>query len=219
MSDDYRTDPFDPQPPPIPDDRRPYPYDDRRRDYPYDDRRPVDAGRFPPLPSWLARKHLRPDEQVVWVAGPRLNPSWERFVTHPLFFVAGLVLGALCIGAGMTAPGLMMPVAAPPAFMLAVGSLIIVGHYCGYFTRLVATNYRVLILQGYEVCRRWSIDELPRHMVRYRRMGDVDTGPTIDLDAMKTLLGGASDQFVDAKTILSFGKEINRMRGRQDDRR
>jgi len=36
----------------------------------------------------------------------------------------------------------------------------------GYFTRLVVTNYRLLILQGYEVCRSWSIHHLPRSLIR-----------------------------------------------------
>ena len=220
MADDHRTDPFDAQPPPLPDERRTYPYDDRRRDYAYDDRAPEYAARFPPLPSWLARKHLRPDEQVVWVAGPRFNPSWERYFTHPLLFVAALFLGALCVILGMAASSVAGAVAVcgATAFVIVVGSLAVLGLCCGYFTRLVATTHRVLILQGYEACRQWGIHQLPSHMVRYRRMGDVDSGPTIDVDAMKTMLGGASDQFVDAKTILSFGKELNRMR-RPDERR
>ena len=36
---------------------------------------------------------------------------------------------------------------------------------------------------------------------------------------MTTMLGGSSDQFVDAKTILSFGKQINRLKGGEGDRR
>ena len=233
MSDDFRTDPFDPQPPPIPDDRqREYPYDDRRSDYPYDDRRsdyPYDdrpPGRSrpsAPLPSWLARKHLHPDEQVLYVGGPRFNPSLERYITHPLLFVAALALGAVCAGFGWTMerqhPG-TLAVGVLAAFGLFIGSIIVLGLCCGYFTRLVATNRRVLILQGYEVCRRWHVHELPRHMVRYGRLEDGrDGAPTIDLNAMKTMLGGSSDQFVDAKTIMAFGKQINRMRGRDDDRR
>ena len=182
MSDDFRIDPFA-QPPEIPDDDRGrgYPYDDRRPNYRDDNRRPEQSRRFPPLPPWLARKHLRPDEQVVWVAGPRFNPSWEKYVTHPLLFVAALALGAVCLGAGWTMDnsGGMMAAGGVAAFVLVIGSIIVLGLCCGYFTRLVATNHRLLILQGYEVCRRWNIDDLPRHMVRYgRRDGGESTRPS-----------------------------------------
>ena len=93
MSDDFLTDPFDAQPP---SDSR----DIRHRDYRDDDRRSVRFRRSAPLPSWLARRLLRDGEQVTFVAGPRFNPSWEKYVTHPLLFLAALGLGVLCVGTG-----------------------------------------------------------------------------------------------------------------------
>src|SRR6266508_669464 len=50
----------------------------------------------PPLPPWLARRLLREDETVTWVRGPRFNPSWERYVTHPVLFLLALVISAAC---------------------------------------------------------------------------------------------------------------------------
>ena len=205
MTDRYATDPFDAQPPDYPDDDRPRP-----------------PRRHPPLPPWLARKLLRRDEQIVWVAGPRFNPSWEKYVTHPLLFVAALGLGALGVGLGWLLNGAapaLLPIGAVAAFVLFFGSIIVLGLANGYFTRLVATNFRLLMLQGYEVYRRWNIDDLPRSLVRYRRMAGGESAPTIDLDAMQTMLGGASDQFVDAKSILAFSKQLGGIKRREDEGR
>ena len=55
---------------------------------------------YPPLPAWLERRLLRANERVTWVRGPRWNPWWERYVTHPAMFVVALALGAVCLGAG-----------------------------------------------------------------------------------------------------------------------
>ncbi len=165
MTDRYSSDPFDPQPPDFPDDDQ-----------------PRQLRRHPPLPPWLARKLLQPGEQVVYVAGPRFNPSWEKYVTHPLLFVAALGLGVWSVGLGWLLNGpapVLLPVGAAAAFVLFFGSIIVLGLANGYFTRLVATNFRLLMLQGYEVYRRWNIDDLPRSLVRYRRMaGGESTRPS-----------------------------------------
>jgi hypothetical protein len=192
-----------------------YPTDD------YGERRFDRAAHFPPLPTWLATRILKADEQVTWVRGPRFNPSWERHVTHIRLFLAALVLGAILVAAGWLfnemAPGAVL-VCILIALAVVVGSIMVLGLCCGYFTRLVVTNSRVLILQGYEVCRCWGINQLPRSMVRYRAREDGETSPTIDLDAMKTMLGGASDHFADAKTILAFGKTLGQIKAREDGR-
>jgi hypothetical protein len=76
----------------------------------------------------------------------------------------------------------------------------------------------LVILQGYEICRSWSIDYLPSSMLRYARNGEKES-LSIDLEAVKTMLGGSNGQFTDSKTILSFGKELDRITTHQKDRR
>ena len=46
---------------------------------------------------------------------------------------------------------------------------MVLGLCCGYFTRLVATNHRLVILQGYEMCRTWGMDDLPPSLIRHDR--------------------------------------------------
>jgi hypothetical protein len=175
-----------------------------------------------PLPPWLAARLLRPDETVAWVRGPRFNPSWERFVTHPLLFVAGLAAAAACVVMGWllseTWIGTMIA-AALVAAGLVFGSVIVLSVACGYFTRLVVTNLRVVILQGHEVARTWGVDDLPRSLLRYRAREDGQRSPTLDLDAVKSMFaGGASDEYADSKAIMAFGKEMDRIRAREKDR-
>src|SRR5438067_7600561 len=55
---------------------------------------------YPPLPWWLERRLLDPDEEVTWVRGPWLCPWWERYATHPLLILVALALGAACVAAG-----------------------------------------------------------------------------------------------------------------------
>ena len=187
----------------------------------YDARRFRRAADFPPLPTWLARRLLHPDEQVTWVRGPRFNPSWERHVTHVRLFLAALVLGAILSAAGWLfnelAPGAVL-VCILISIAIVVGSIMVLGLCCGYFTRLVVTNSRVLILQGYEVCRSWGVKQLPRSMLRYGRREDGETGPTVDLEAMKAMLGGSPDGYADAKAILAFGKTLGQIKAREDGR-
>lgn len=176
---------------------------------------------FHPLPSWLADRLLRPDEQVTWVRGPWFNPSWERYVTHPALILFVLVPGAIGLGLGW-----LNQVDSPRLFfgafsyfvVLCVPMIIVLGVANGYFTRLVVTNHRLVILQGYEICRIWSIDDLPPSLLRYSKRGEEER-QTIDLEVVKTMLGNSSGKFTVAKTILNFGKQLDSITIRDKDRR
>ena len=187
----------------------------------YDDR-PLDAVRsHPPLPPWIARRLLRPDERVAWVYAPRFNPSWERYVTHIGLFLVALAVGVVLVLMARLVAGSWaeMPVWPPlVAAGLFFGSIAVLGVANGYFTRLVVTNRRLVILQGHEVCRAWDMNDLPRSLLRYRMADGPESGPSIDLDAMKSMLGTASDRFANAKTILAFGKTLGHIKGRHNDR-
>ena len=178
------------------------------------------AERYAALPAWLADR-LPLDEKVTWVRGPRFNPSWERYVTHPALFLLALAVGAACVGLGRLIIGewsemMALPIVA--ASVLLLGSIFVLGIFSGYFTRLVVTNFRLIILQGYEVCRSWSINDLPHHLIRYSIPGGRGENPSIDLDAVKNMLGRSSDKFTGAKAILSFGKQLDRIKARENDR-
>jgi hypothetical protein len=211
MSDRYQADTFDTQPP-----------DFRGNDRPHDAPR---RREHPPLPAFLARRWLRPGEQVTWVVGPRFNPSWEYYVTHPALAGVALAVGVLSVVTGrMTVESwanlpIWPPVVAGGLFF---GSVVVLGVCCGYFTRLVVTNQRLLLTQGREIYRKWNIDDLPRSLLRYGRRDrgerDRDDRPTIDLDALQTMLGSASDQFADAKTIVAFGKQLGHIKAREEGR-
>lgn len=173
---------------------------------------------FQPLPGWLADRLLQGDEKVDWVRGPRFNPSWERSITHPGLLIFPLICGAIglslgkLIGEGTTGIFLF---AAGGIFIL---TIIVLGLANGYFTRLVVTNRRLFILQGYEICRSWKIDDLPPTLLQYGTRGNA-ASPGIDLSALKSMLGGSSEQFTDAKTILSLGKQLDRITKSDRDRR
>src|SRR5437868_5836762 len=96
---------------------------DRSQQDVFDARDPDRFRLFPPLPPWLARRLLRPDERVTWVRGPRFNPWWERYVTHPALFLLALALGAACLGAARLIAGSWAAVPAPPA--LIAGGLVL----------------------------------------------------------------------------------------------
>lgn len=191
-------------------------YDFDRRDF---RRRDDDRDDFPPLPWWLESKLLAPGEEVEWVRGPRLNPPWERYVTHPALVLLALAVGALCVAAfallgrgpdagwvGIVAGGVVV-----------VGALLVVAFFTGFFTRLIVTNRRVAIMQGYEVVRSWDMDQLPRSMIRYRAGEGGERDPSIDLATVKTMLGGSPDGFADQKTIMAFSKQLNSIiKGRDD---
>ncbi|MGH7173814.1 MAG: hypothetical protein ACRELF_02110 [Gemmataceae bacterium] len=182
---------------------------------------PEVIGIFQPLPGWLADRLLKADEKVTWVRGPWLNPSWERYITHPVLFLLALAIGAASTVLGGVisggSPEILAPLAVGAGFLV-IASILVLGIANGYFTRLVVTNFRLVILQGYETVRSWSIDDLPYSMLHYGRRDGDNQKPWIDVDAVKTLFGASSDQFTDAKTILSFGKELDRIRKRDRDR-
>jgi hypothetical protein len=195
--------------------------DDDRDDRRDDDRRDDDE-RHPPLPWWLVRRLLRDEEPVTWVCGPRFNPPWERYITHPGLFLIALGLIVLCVAMGRIVAGSWMqfPVACVLiSFALFLGSIIVLALANAYFTRLVVTSDRLLIVQGYEVCKSWLIDDLPPSLVRYGRRGHDDDRRTVDLDALKTMMGNsASGQFAEAKSILALGKQLDRIKTRRIDR-
>jgi hypothetical protein len=175
---------------------------------------------FHPLPNWLADRLLRPDEKVTWVRGPRFNPSWERYITHPALILCVLVPGAMGLGLAWRnqVDSARLFFGAFFYFVaFCVPMIIVLGIASGYFTRLVVTNYRLVILQGYEICRIWDIDDLPPSLLRYSKRGG-EENRTIDLDVVKTMLGNSSGKFTDAKTILQFGKQLESIMLRDKDR-
>jgi hypothetical protein len=183
--------------------------------------RPLDVSARPPaLPPWLARRFLRPGESVTWVCGPQFNPSCERYLTHPALFLAALAFAVACVAAGrlIVASWAEFPaLIALPAGGVVIGSIIVLAIASGYFTRLVVTDCRLAVLQGYEVCRSWDLDDLPPRLLNYGRPGREDER-AIDLEAVKTMLGSTTDRFTDSKTILAFAKQIERIRPRENDR-
>ncbi len=184
----------------------------------HDFRAPQYIERLQPLPHWLANRLLRSGERVEWVRGPWFNPSWERYITHPalVFFPLGLVEVGIGLGRSLVEDFTWAYVMF--AVLLFVLTVIVLGIANGYFTRLVITNSRLVILQGYEIVRVWSIDHLPPALLHYGRSGE-ESSRIINLDAVKTMLGGASDKFTNAKTILSFGKQLDQITKRDEDRR
>jgi hypothetical protein len=178
-----------------------------------------------PLPFWLAQRLLRNGEKTTRVYGPKVNPSWERFVTHPGLFLIAVAVGAICVWFGSLIAAIGTPaaeqdhdvlaLAAMIAGAIVLGSIFVVGFSCGYFTRLVVTNRRVFIVQGYEVCKSWDLDHLPPSLVHYSRAPDGEETREVDLGAVHNLLGSSSNQVADAKTILGFGKHLDHIKGRE----
>jgi hypothetical protein len=182
-----------------------------------DFRAPAYVEHFQPLPGWLADRLLRSDEKVEWVRGPWFNPSWERYLTHPALVILPLTVGAVGIGLGRALVEDLTWVYVLFAILLFVVTIIVLGIANGYFTRLVITDSRLVILQGYEIVRSWRMDRLPPALLRYGRYGE-ESSRTINLDAVKTMLGNSSDKFTNAKTILSFGKQLDQITKRDEDR-
>ena len=99
--------------------------------------------------------------------------------------------------------------AAVSFFAFGIPTIFVLGIASGYFTRLVVTNFRIVCLQGHEICRSWNIDQLPPSLVHHRHFDGEDRRPCVDLEAVKTMLGGSSEKFTNAKTILAFGKQLD----------
>jgi hypothetical protein len=164
---------------------------------------------------------LRAQEQITSVYGPGFNPSWERYITHPALFLVAFALGALWVAEAWLLSGKrpeLLAWAALAAAGLVLGSIFVLGLSCGYFTRVVVTNCRLVILQGYEVCRSWRIHDLPPSLLRYHRGAAGVMTPAVDLDTLNTLLGCAADKVVESKTITAFSKHLERIQA-QDRRR
>ncbi len=199
MSDELQTNPYE-----------------RPQDDPYDRPLPdISIKSRPILPPWVARRVLKPNEKTTWVRGPRFNPTWEKVVTHPGLFVVALILGGLCVAAGLLSAGSLSNISPLPclaAMGFVFGSIYVLGFSNAYFTRLVVTTHRLLITQGYEVCRRWSLDQLPPSLVRYRQTQTGEAVRILDLERMKTMLGDSPDHFVDSKTIRNFGKQLDQFK-------
>jgi hypothetical protein len=177
------------------------------------------AGQCPPLPPWLAARLLRQDERITWVVGPWFSPGWERYVTHPLLFLAALAVGMAVVAVGGLAGGAEgAVVAALAGGAVVLASIFVLGFASGYFTRLVVTDGRLLILQGYELVRTWGMDDLPHSLVRYRRRADGAESRAVDLDTLKSMFGPASDKFAESKTILAFGKQLDQIKAREERR-
>jgi hypothetical protein len=187
--------------------------------------RPFDAPlpdlvlRFPPLPTWLADRLLRTDEKVTWVHGPKSSPPWERFVTHPALFLVALALAAVGVVFGWELAGdrgETFGAVVVAAGGLVIGSIFVLGMFSGYFTRLVVTNFRLFIVQGYEMCSSWDLDHLPLSLIRYSTPQGGPQTRTIDVGTVQSMLGSSSEHVADARTILSFGKQLDLIRAREN---
>jgi hypothetical protein len=175
----------------------------------------------PALPAWLASRVLRPDEELSWVFGPTFNPPWERHVTNPVLFLQALAIGLMC------ATVIILLAAGDPRAVVAalvcgggivIGVIMVLGICSGYWTRLVVTDARLIVLQGYEVVKSWNIDNLPVSLRRYGKRKDGREAWSIDLDTVSTMLGASSGKAVDQKSILVFAKQVDRIRSREPDR-
>jgi len=177
--------------------------------------------RVAPVPAWLARRLLRQGEQILWVRGPRRNPSFEPYLTHPALLLAALAVGAACLGAAWLTAGSWAQMPVWPALTaggLVLGAVYVLGIGNAYFTRLIVTDARLVITQGFEVCRVWRLDDLPPSLLHYD-VRHASKQRSIDLAALQTMLGGSSEQFADAKTIRTFGKMLDQIKARDRDRR
>jgi hypothetical protein len=184
--------------------------------------RPVSADSKAPaltLPAWLARRILAPNETVALVRGPTSNWFLEPYLTHPGLFLVALVPAGISLGIGRSLVNSwkeLPPLAGVIAVLFVFGSIIFLASLAGYFTRLVITDQRLIIVQGREVRSSRSVNELPPILLRrnFDRDGH-ERAPTIDLNAVNTMLG--VDGFVDSNTILTLGKKIDKMREARED--
>jgi len=145
----------------------------------------------------------------------------RSYVTHPVLVFYALGVGVALVVAGRLIAGSWSELSALLALAAAaivLMCLFVVGIFAGYFTRLVVTNFRVVIVQGYAVCRSWSIKDLPPSLIRYERRGRIKGSRTVDLEALQSMLGGPSDQFAAPKKILAFGKHLDGIKARENGR-
>ena len=82
----------------------------------------------------------------------------------------------------------------------------------------MVTNFRLFIVQGYEVCKTWRVADLPPHLVRFARRPGGEESRTVDVDALQSMLGGAFDQYAESKAIRAFGKQLDQIKRREDGR-
>src|SRR5438105_12790131 len=90
----------------------------------------------PRLPRWLTRRMLTEDEHLVSVYGPKYNPGWERYVTHPLLFLVTAIISATWVVVALVragGPENLPAVAGIGALALVVAAIVILGVSCGYF--------------------------------------------------------------------------------------
>ncbi len=175
----------------------------------------------PPLPEWLAKTALYPDEKPEWVRGPRYAPPWERMMTHPLAFLAAIPPAAICLAVGRIIAGewkLLHPAFGIAAILIVFGSIIVIGFLTAYYTRLVVTDRRLLIIQGQVPIRSWGLGDLPASLLHFGRhaFGGKDAGPRIDLNKLEKMLGGGGDGVVSSDAIIKFGKQLDRIKERPD---
>lgn len=179
------------------------------------------AHQYPPLPAFLARRLLRDDEQVTFVRGPWFAPWWERHVTHISFILVAGLLAVAVIAAGIQYAGSLKEMPILPgviALGLIFGSIGVTAFFCGLFTRLIVTDRRLILIQGYDVCRVWNIDDLPRRLLRYARRGGEERA-MIDIDALQTMItASVTEKFSEAKTLMKFGKQLDQIRRAETDR-
>jgi hypothetical protein len=176
---------------------------------------------YPPLPWWLARRLLRRGEEVRFVRGPKQNPWWERYLTHPAFF---LIPATVCAFWGCTWGALHDPVDQRSSFApvvmggIMLVTLSILAITSGHFTRLVVTNYRLFVVQGYEIRRGWDLKYLPKSLLHYSLPGSEYSRPVVNLDALQSMLGPPSEHVAGAKAILAFGKHLDAIKAREKDK-
>lgn len=168
-----------------------------------------------PLPPWLARRMSHGGEKITWVRGPQSSPGWESFATHPALLLVTLFI-SVCLVVLTWDGDRQTRVAFVLAVGLVLGTIVVLGLASAYFTRLVVTNYRIVMFQGREMVRNWSMDDLPRSLIRFRRRPDGKEERTIDVGSLQTLMG-SSDQFADPKTLRAFSRQLDRIKAQEDE--
>jgi len=176
----------------------------------------------PPLPEWLAKALLEPDEKPEWVRGPNYAPPWERALTHPLAFLVALPPAVILVTVGRLLADdwrTLHPAFGVSAILVLIGSILVIAFMTAYYTRLVVTERRLLIIQGQSAIRSWGMGDLPPSLLHFGRQAfdGKDAGPRIDLDKLEKMLGGKSEGVIGSDAIIKFGKQLDRIKGRRPD--